>query len=107
MSSIKNFGNLNEYLKLVDNFQDGKGNQRAGTIIGNYFKYSDRGLNQSEALEKAINNYKIKWEYEKTLHNNNNYDNSNNHRPLNYISNPKVFPRIFNSCYYFVVYFDK
>ena len=36
---------------------------------------------------------------EKTLHNNNNYDNSNNDRPLNKTSKPKVFPRKLNTSY--------
>ena len=60
-NEISNIGDLSSILYLFDTFQDGKGNERAGRLLGEYIRYCDKGLGRDLSLKKAVSDYSNKW----------------------------------------------
>ena len=55
------YGDHSERLHLFDAFQDGRGSERAGEVIGAYIRYRDNGMDRESALKKAVADYAVKW----------------------------------------------
>ena len=76
--TITNIEDPDSILKLIDPYQDWNGNMRAGQLIGNYFKYCDKGFNRDLSLKKAVSDFRNEWGNDKVSSNGNYQNHSGN-----------------------------